>query len=167
MVVVGYDEVGRLIDLMLEKANIPHLAFDQDINVVRQGKRSGRNVHFGDMYSTTTQEAAGLAKAAAVYVTSRDMEHAKSLAITLHRLFPHLDIYVRVRTLEEQDQLVDKGIKYAGTGYIESTLVRGGMLLKDLGVPEDDVQELIKELQHNNYAPVRVSYSEVDKEQQH
>ena len=167
VVVVGYDEVGQLIDLMLEKANIPHLAFDRDINVVRQGKRSGRNVHFGDMYSTATQEAAGLAKAAAAYVTSRDMEHAKALAITLHRLYPHLDVYVLVRTLGEQDQLVDKGINHAGTGYIESTMVRGGMLLKDLGVSEDDVGEMIKELQHNDYALVRAGYAEVDKQQQH
>jgi glutathione-regulated potassium-efflux system protein KefB len=167
VVVVGYDEVGQLIDLMLEKANIPHLAFDRDMNVVREGKRSGRNVHFGDMYSKATQEAAGLAKANAAYVTSRDMEHAKDLAITLHRLYPHLDVYVRVRTLGEQDQLVDKGIKHAGTGYIESTLIRGGMLLKNLGVSEDDVGELIKELQHNDYALVRAGYAEVDKQQQH
>jgi voltage-gated potassium channel Kch len=152
---------------MLEKANIPHLAFDRDMNVVREGKRSGRNVHLGDMYSTATQEAAGLAKANAAYVTSRDMEHAKDLAITLHRLYPHLDVYVRVRTLGEQDQLVDKGIKHAGTGYIESTLIRGGMLLKNLGVFEDDVGELIKELQHYDYALVRAGYAEVDKLQQH
>jgi glutathione-regulated potassium-efflux system protein KefB len=167
VVVVGYDEVGQLIDLMLEKANIPHLAFDRDMNVVREGKRSGRNVHLGDMYREATQEAAGLAKANAAYVTSRDMEHAKALAVTLHRLYPHLDVYVRVRTLEDQDELVAKGIEHAGTGYIESTLVRGGMLLKDLGVSEDDVGELIKELQHNDYALVRAGYAEVDKQQQH
>ena len=167
VVVVGYDEVGQLIDLMLEKANIPHLAFDRDMNVVREGKRSGRNVHLGDMYREATQEAAGLAKANAAYVTSRDMEHAKALAVTLHRLYPHLDVYVRVRTLEDQDELVAKGIKHAGTGYIESTLIRGGMLLKDLGVSEDEVGELIKELQHNDYALVRAGYAEVDKQQQH
>lgn len=167
VVVVGYDEVGQLINLMLEKANIPHLTFDQDINVVRQGKRSGRNVHFGDMYSTAAQEAAGLAKAAAAYVTARDMGHAKALAVTLHRLYPNLDVYVRVRTLEDQNELVAKGIKHAGTGYIESTLLRGGMLLKDIGMSEDDVSELVKVLQHNHYALVRAGYAEVDKQQQH
>jgi glutathione-regulated potassium-efflux system protein KefB len=86
VVIVGYDEVGQLIDLMLEKANIPHVAFDRDIGVVRQSERSGRKVYFGDMYSSTTQETAGLGKAAAAYVTSRDMDHAKALAVTLHRL---------------------------------------------------------------------------------
>ena len=163
VVVVGYDEVGQLIDLMLEKANIPHLAFDRDINVVRQGKRRGRNVHFGDMYSRVTQEAAGLSRAAAAYVTSRDMEKAKAFAITLHRLYPSLNVYVRVRTLEDQDELVAKGIKHAGTGYIESTLVRGGMLLKDIGMSEDDASELVKLLQNNNYALIRAGNTEVQK----
>jgi len=163
VVVIGYDEVGRLIDLMLEKANIPHLAFDRDINVVRQGKRSGQNVHFGDMYSSTTQEAAALGKAAAVYVTSADMEQAKALAITLHRLYPQLHVYVRVRTLEDQDELAAKGIKHAGTGYIESTLLRGSILLKGLGVPEGDVSELVREFQHDDYALIRAGYARVDK----
>jgi len=155
VVIIGYDEVGQLVDLMLEKASIPHMAFDRDISLVRHGKQSGRNVHFGDMYSPATQEAAGLGKAAAAYVTSRDMEHAKALAITLHRLYPDLNVYVRVRTLRDQDELVAKGIMHAGTGHIESTLVRGSMLLKDLGVPEDDVTELIKELHQNDYALIR------------
>ena len=164
VVVIGYDEVGQLIALMLEKADIPHIAFDRDINMVRQAKRSGRNVHFGDMSSATTQAVARLTKAAAAYVTSRDMDHAKALAVTLHRLYPHLDVYVRVRTLGDQDELAAKGIRHAGTGYIESTLLRGGMLLKDLGVAEDHVSELVKELQHNDYALIRGGHAGVEKQ---
>ena len=117
------------------------------------------------MYSSAAQEAAGLGKAAAIYVTSRDMDHAQALAVTLHRLYPHLDVYVRVRTLADQDELAAKGIKHAGTGYIESTLVRGGMLLKDLGVSEDDVSEMVEEFQQNDYALVRAGYAEVEKQQ--
>ena len=162
VVIIGYDEVGQLIELMLEKANIPHIAFDRDINTVRQGKKSGRNAHFGDMYSAAIQEAAGLGKAAAAYVTSRDMDHAKSLAVTLNRLYPQLDVYVRVRTLREQDELVAKGIRHAGTGYIESTLVRGSMLLKDLGVSEDDVSKLVNDFQQNDYALIRAAFAEVE-----
>lgn len=91
------------------------------------------------------------------------MDHAKALAVTLHRLYPHLDVYVRVRTLEDQYELAAKGVRHAGTGYIESTLVREGMLLKDLGVAEDRVSELVKELQHNDYALIRGGYAEVEK----
>jgi glutathione-regulated potassium-efflux system protein KefB len=115
------------------------------------------------MYNATTQEAAGLGKAAAVFVTSQDSEAAKALAVTLHRLYPQLDVHVRVRTLADQDDLVAKGIKHAGTGYIESTLHRGGLLLKDLGVPEADVSDLVGKLRDGDYALIRTAYAEVKK----
>ena len=163
VVIVGYDEVGQLMDLMLERANVPHVAVERDIAVVRRAKRGGRNVFFGDMYSPTAQEAAGLGKAAAVFVTSRDSEAAKALALTLHRLYPQLDVHVRVRTLADQAALVAKGIKHVGTGYIESTLTRGGILLKDLGVSEEDVSELVSALRDNDYALIRAAYAETEK----
>lgn len=163
VVIVGYDEVGQLMDLMLERANIPHVAVERDIAVVQVAKRAGREVYFGDLYSTSTQEAARLGKAAAVFVTSHDSEAAKALALTLHRLYPQLDLYVRVRTIADQDALVAKGIKHAGTGYIESTLARGGMLLKDLGVSEADVGELMSTLRHDDYALIRAAYAEGDR----
>jgi glutathione-regulated potassium-efflux system protein KefB len=163
VVVVGFDEVGQLIALMLEKANIPHVAFDIDLNIVRRGRRSGHNVHYGDMNDRSTQEAAGLARAAAVYVTSMDIGRAKALALTLHRLYPRLDVYVRVRTLGEQTALVAEGIRHAGTGYIESTLTRGSMLLRDLGVPGDEVARLVDSLQQDDYALVRTAYVEFER----
>ena len=164
VVVIGFDQVGQLISMMLNKAKIPHVAFDQDIDLVRQGKQSGYDVHFGNMYSTVTQQAAGLGKASAAFVSIRESERAEGLALTLHRLYPSLNVYVRVRSLGEQDKLVSKGIKKAATGYIESTLIRGAMLLKDLGVSEVDVNELVKAFRNDNYALVRAEYPEPVKE---
>ena len=109
MVIVGYDEVGQLIDLMLEQATIPRIAMERDFNVVQQAKRGGRRVYFGDMYSLGTREASGLGKAAAAFVTSQDSDAAKALAVTPHELYPELNVYVRVRTLADQDELVAKG----------------------------------------------------------
>jgi glutathione-regulated potassium-efflux system protein KefB len=163
VVIIGYEEVGQLIGLMLEKANIPYIAFDSDISIVLQAKRLNRPVHFGDMFNPTTQEAAKLSKAAAVYVTSRNINRAKGLAITLHRLYPNLNVFVRVRTINDQDELVTKGIKNAGTGYIESTLVRGSMLLQSLGVSEDKVREMVNELHQNDYAVIRSDFAKIEK----
>jgi len=69
---------------------------------------------------------------------------------------------VRVLTLREQDELVAKGIRNAGTGYIESTLIRDGMLLKNLGVSEDEISELVREFQRDHYALIRARYAEVE-----
>jgi len=164
VVVIGYHEVGQLICMMLDKAEIPYVAFTRDFNSFRHNKQAGHNVHFGDMYSQATQEAAGLGKAAAAFVTSVDNEVAKVLAVSLHSLYPLLNIYVRVRTTADQDELVAKGIKHASTGYIESTLVRGSMLLKNIGVSDDDVGELVKEFQQDNYALIRAAFAEITKQ---
>ncbi|MGB5682069.1 MAG: hypothetical protein WBM47_09495 [Polyangiales bacterium] len=67
-----------------------------------------------------------------------------------------------MRTLADQDELIAKGIKHAGTGYIESTLARGGTLLKDLGVTEEDVSELLSTLRDDDYALIRAAYSEAE-----
>jgi glutathione-regulated potassium-efflux system protein KefB len=158
VVVIGYDEVGQLICLMLENARIPYVGFDRDIDLVKQGKRSGRNVHFGDFYSPVTQQAAAIGKATAAFVSTRDPVQLEGLALTLHRLYPSVDIHVRVRSLRQQEKLVSKGITKAATGYIESTLVRGGMLLRDLGVPEVDIEEMIKAFRNDNYALVKDEY---------
>ncbi len=160
VVVIGFDQVGQLISMMLNKANIPYVAFDQDIDLVRQGKQSGYDVHFGNMYSTVTQQAAGLGKASAAFVSIRESARAEGLALTLQRLYPSLNLYVRVRSLREQDRLVLKGINKAATGYIESTLIRGAMLLKDLGMSEVDASELVKAFQKDNYALVKADYGQ-------
>ena len=160
VVVIGFEEVGRLVCLLLNNANIPHVVFDRDIDHVRKGKQWGHAVQFGDMYDTATQQAAGLGKAAAALVTSDDNERAKALAVTLHRLYPNLDVYVRVRSLADQDELASRGIKHAGTVHIESTLLRGAKLLKDLGVPEEDVEAMVRDLQLDNYERIRAAYAE-------
>jgi glutathione-regulated potassium-efflux system protein KefB len=165
VVVIGYEESGQLICLMLERANVPYIAFDRNISRVQEGKQSGHNVHFGDINSPATQQAAGLGRADAVYVTLRDMEQAKAVAVTLKHLYALLDVYVRVRTLKDQDELVARGIKHAGTGYIESTLVRGSALLKGIGTSEADVQELVEDFQRDDYALVRSAYAKSNREQ--
>jgi len=150
---------------MLERANVPYVAFDRDVSCVREGKQRGRNVHFGDIYSPVTQQVAGLGRAEAVYVTLWDMRQAKAVAVTLHYLYPLLDIYVQVRSVRDQDELSAKGIKHAGTGYIESTLVRGSALLTDIGIPEADVQDLVKDFQADNFTLIRSAYAKPKNEQ--
>ncbi len=155
VVIVGFGPAGRLIGMMLERAEIPYVAVDRTLDIVRQGKRAGRNLIFGNVYDTATQHAAAVAKAAGVVVTPRNTKLSKGIAVTLQRLYPNLDVYVRTTTLADQDELVAKGIKRAATDYIESTLIGGGALLRDLGIPADDVGTLVEAFKQDNYALIR------------
>ena len=155
VVVVGYDEIGQLICLMLHRANIPFIACDHDMQQVQKGKQLGHNVIFGEMYSPFTQQAVKLHDAKASYISMRDTGSGKALAITLHTFYPQLNIYLRVPSLDDQDEMVAQGIKHATTSYIESTLAKGGQLLMDVGVSEIDVNELTASIRQDNYALIR------------
>ncbi|WP_220718880.1 cation:proton antiporter domain-containing protein [Agarivorans litoreus] len=162
VVIVGYNEMSALICMMLEQANVPFVALDRDVNLVWKGKKAGLDIHYGDMRSATTQKDSGISKAVAAYITPTDTDAGKQLAISLRTLYPHLKIYVRVRTLAEQRELVAKGITHAGTSYIESTLLRGSQLLKDIGMSEDSVVELVDGFKRDNYALVSKAFSELE-----
>lgn len=144
-----------LMALFFLSVGMSFVVFDRDIHRVRDGRAWGHDVHFGDMYSSVTQEAAGLANAVAVYVGLMDTERAKGLAVTLHRLYPHLDIYLRVATLHEQEEMIEKGIKHAARSYVESTLMRGSVLLRDIGVSDQDIAQLVSSLRADNFALLR------------
>jgi glutathione-regulated potassium-efflux system protein KefB len=100
------------------------------------------------------QEAAGLARATAVFISSTDMESLKSIALTLRQNYPDLDIYARVDSIQDQQELRALGIKHAATSFIESTLSRGASLLREMGVAEDAVDSLVKSLRKDEYAPI-------------
>ena len=65
--------------------------------------------------------------------------------------------------IEDQTGLRAKGIRHAGTGFIESTLFRGGSLLKNMDVAENQVTELIDSLRKDEYALIQQALSAEDK----
>jgi monovalent cation:proton antiporter-2 (CPA2) family protein len=163
LVIVGLDKVGNVIALMAEHASVPYIAFDRDYRAVIRGKRAGRNVHLGDIYSRTVQEAAGLDRAKAVFIATIDMHRLRGIALSMHRDYPSLEIYAQVNTIEDQTWLRAKGIKHAGTGFIESTLVRGASLLKNMDVAEEQVTLLIDSLRKDDYALIQQALSAEEK----
>ncbi|CAH8187799.1 membrane hypothetical protein [Vibrio aestuarianus] len=67
LVIVGLDEVGFLISLLAERANISYIAFDNDYESVKRGKALGLNAHYGDILKRSIQDKAQLSEAKAVY----------------------------------------------------------------------------------------------------
>jgi glutathione-regulated potassium-efflux system protein KefB len=163
LVIVGLDEVGSIIALMAEQSSIPYIAFDVDYGRVRRGKDAGRQVHLGDIFAHSVQQAAGLSRAKSAFISTSDTDRLKGIALAMRRDYPNLDIYARVPTLEDEAELQIKGIRHAGTTFIESTLFRGIALLKDMGVAEDHAATLVEILRKDDYKAIRQSLMSADK----
>ena len=80
------------------------------------------------------------------------------MALYLHERYPSLDLYSRVQTLDEQQALRARGVKHAGTTYLESTLFRGEALLKNMGVAESQAKILIDSLRKDDYQLIKNAF---------
>ncbi|MDN2482842.1 cation:proton antiporter domain-containing protein [Vibrio agarivorans] len=150
LVVVGLDEVGRLIALLAKRAQIPYVAVDIDYDSVQRAKALGLNAHFGDITLQSVRKKAGLNKANAAFVSLTHSESLRKVCLMLAH-YPQLDIYARTNSRADEFYLKDHGIEFVGATYIESTLLRGRQLLKNFGVPEDEVMELIDDVKSDMF----------------
>ena len=142
LVIVGLDEVGFLISLLAERANISYIAFDNDYESVKRGKALGLNAHYGDILKRSIQDKAQLSEAKAAFITVTSPTVLKNMALRLTK-YQNLDIYARTNTREDEVFLKNNGVKYAGSIYVESTLQRGRELLSNFGFSEQDSTTLI------------------------
>ena len=155
LVIVGVNDVGSIAALVAERAEIPYIALDDRLETVRRAKQAGVKVLFGDIRMDPVQHAAALERARAVFLSTKDKKTLRSVAVTLRQLYPELRIHAQVSTLKDAADLHEKGIQSASAIFVESTLSMGKEMMKVFGVPEEQADELINEMQHNDYALIR------------
>ncbi|MGR5286404.1 cation:proton antiporter [Vibrio maritimus] len=150
LVVVGLDEVGRLISELAKRAGIPYVAFDLDIKKVKAAKSLGLNAQLGDILTDTVQKKLNINEVNAAFITALNSKRLKKIALRLNRN-PRLTVYARTNSRADEIFLKTHGIAHAGSIYIESTLLRGAELLHDFGVPETKVTKLLDGVRNEFY----------------
>ncbi len=151
VVLVGYGRGGRTIGSMLEKREIPFVAFDIDTDAVSVGKQRGHNVHFGDMTNPEIAKAAGLSEASAVVVTVEDVHHAERVISNVRILCPSASIYARAKDFAGKEELLSSGAGLAVPEAAEGILHLASAMLTGVGTPEDDVRALVADFRRNDY----------------
>lgn len=155
VIVVGYAGVGRTICVMLERANIPYIAFELDLDRLAEAKAWGHNVHYGDVTDPTMMGALAISRARAVILTMTDYPSVKRMIGNLRRFYPKVKDMTAVPYLHQRDELRQLGVVDAVALLPEGALSFGGSVLGELGVPVDDVELIVGSLRADDYAILR------------
>lgn len=155
VVLAGYGRGGRIIALMLEKKEIPFVAFDIDSSSVALGRERGHKVHFGDMANAEILKGAGLAEARAVVVTMDDPHQVEKVITDIRVLYPSVPIYARARDFQSKDALLASGVSHAVPAAAESGLSLGTAVLQAAGVSDSDLEMLVADFRRDDYAILR------------
>ena len=155
VVVVGYSYVGRVICMMLERANIPYIAFERRLDRIAEAKKEKRKVYFGDVTSPGMMNALAISRARAVIVTTRDYSAAKQLISTVLHFHPNLKVMTAVPYLFQRDELREIGAAQVVALMPEGTLSFGKSVLGELGIRPDSIEPIMDSLRAADYASIR------------
>ncbi|NKN32690.1 cation:proton antiporter [Marichromatium bheemlicum] len=154
VVIAGYGRVGHTIATMLEANQIPFICFDTNPVHVERGERDQRPVFYGDIGNIELLTAAQVDRAALVILTIDHGPSALRAVSHIRTAHPHVPVIARARDLEACGNLIRAGATHAYPEAIESSLRLGAEALQMLGIPTDDVDELLQGVRSQGYAPM-------------
>jgi glutathione-regulated potassium-efflux system protein KefB len=157
VVVAGYGAGGRGVCLMLEAAQVPFLAVDQDLDRLRLARRFGHDARYGDLADPNLLTTLDVDRARAIIVTVPEFPSARRLVDALKRFHPRVRTLVAVQTLGQQDHMRQLGAEHVVTLSVEGTLRFSRLVLTALGVEEKTTESILGSMEANDYAAMRTA----------
>ena len=120
---------------MMTKHDIPFVAIDEDIAVVRTFRPRGVDISWGSARRIEFLERCGLLTASALIITLDDAAVAEEIVRQVRSRRPDLTIVARARDAESAARLYKLGVSDAVPETIEASLQLSEAVLVDMGVP--------------------------------
>ena len=153
-VIAGMGRVGRAIARVLETEGVEIIALDRNAQRVKQVRRDGWAVYFGDASHPDILIKAGAKKAALFAVTADDPDKACAMVHAIRQLRDDAPILARARDAEHGAQLRAAGASHVTPEAIEAALQMAGSALKSFGLPPEAVRDRLAQERDDEYARI-------------
>ncbi len=152
IVIAGFGRVGQTVARLLELQKQPYVALDLDTGRLKQCRRMGLPVFYGDASRKEMLEKVGAGRAAAAVVTLDRPAAAARAVESLHQSWPEMPIYARARDAEHAERLTALGASDVMPETVESSLQLAGQVLHVLGTSSEAVHQMIEQIRNTRYA---------------
>lgn len=132
-VILGFGRVGRLIGDMLSVHGAPYVGIDSDPTLVRDARKAGLPVLFGNIEHEGVIDRLSLDHARALIITMDEPVLVSRIVKKLRAIKPDLPIIVRARDATHAAELYRVGASHAVPETLESSLQLSEAVLVDLG----------------------------------
>ena len=150
VIIAGFGRFGQIFARILRTQKIPFTAIDRDPNQIDLVRKFGNKVYYGDASRLDIMEAAGASKAKYFIIAIDDISDSVKTAQTIKEHFPHIKIYARSRNRGHTFDLMDQGVTHIKREVFDSSLNFASDLLKDMGMENEKVDDIIKKFaQHD------------------
>jgi len=146
IVIVGFGVTGHTMARAAREAGVPYAALEMNAEIVREGRRAGEAVHYGDATYAGILNHVNASKARAIVIAINDPFAARRIVSNARAVAPDAYIIVRSRYVRETELLYTLGADEVIADEVEVSVEVLSRVLARCLVPREEIEELASEV---------------------
>jgi len=159
VVIAGGGRVGQHIARVLRELSVPCVLVELNHQRMLECKAANFPVIYGDMSQATAFEAAQVARARLLLITTPSVVVSQAIVRQAHRVNPDLHVVARAEGMAQAKSLYESGVYMAVLPEMEAGLEIARQALLHLEIPVPLIQDYTDEIRQQLYTPI---YSQKD-----
>lgn len=151
LLIIGYGINGANLAKAAKYANIPYIILELNPHIVREQKKRGEPIHYGDAVQEHILQSVNANKARVVVVAISDPRATKTIVANIRHISPSVHIVVRTRYVKEINTLLALGADEVIPEEFETSIEIFSRVLTNFLVPIDELENLIDSVRADNY----------------
>ncbi|MFQ5480852.1 MAG: cation:proton antiporter [Thermodesulfobacteriota bacterium] len=155
VIIIGFGLSGRNLARVLKETGISYIILDMKAEHVRNARKEGHNVRFGDCSHADVLKGLGINRARMVVFTIPDPIATRRGVVTTKGLNAKASIVVRTRYLTEIEELYRLGATEVIPEEFETSIEIFSRVLQDYKLPTNIIENQIDIIRQEGYAMFR------------
>lgn len=145
-IICGFGPLGMTVGKLLERQEIKYVVLEINPGTVRREQREGRRIYLGDGTSTALLHHSRIEKARLLAIAIPDYMNSISIIKQARRMNPDIYVIARSRYRDQCQDLYGAGADVVVCEELEAGIEMGRYVLLELGVDENTVRGIFKEI---------------------
>ncbi|MCH7337643.1 monovalent cation:proton antiporter-2 (CPA2) family protein [Acinetobacter sp. NIPH 2699] len=146
VLMIGFGRFGQVASQLLLARGVDVTIIDNDIDMIQNAEKFGFKIYYGDGARLDILHASGAENAQAIVVCVDNKATTNKIVELVGHEFPLSKLLVRSYDREHSLYLVKHKVDHIVRETFESAIKFGGVILKELGVDQDEVKRITDEI---------------------
>ncbi len=153
--IIGFGLNGRNLARVLRETGIPYAALEMNSNTVREMKKKGEPIYYGDGTSKKILHKLGIDRAKLLVVAISDPTSTRRIVAIAKHENPVLEIIVRTRYIAEIDDLRYLGANEIIPEQFETSIEIFSRVLHRYQFPNNVIEDMVDSVRNGSYSALR------------
>ena len=155
VIILGFGLNGRNLAHTMKETGLPYVVLDLNINTVREGRKNGQPIYFGDGTSMQVLQKLGLNRARFLVVAILDPAGTRKIVTAARKENSAIHIIVRTKYLNEVEDLMELGADDVIPEEFETSIEIFSRVLNNYNIPKNVISDHIDNIRKNSYMAFR------------